>query len=205
MLSIFLLAHWLGGKDNGHKKSSRLSSLALWHRDVNKILRLASPTTVNIEDARGLTPLHLACSRSNSLAFNTHQEFPREFATSALPKPGMSMFPCRFRESESRAVEICRPLVAAGADVNAKTLSGNWLPLHNATNTGWLDLVHFLLEKGSITFVEHGCSPFCWAEDGSTFWEQKNKKDEISKLLKFHLSDEQMELEHLKHSRAFAI
>lgn len=124
---------------------------------------------------------------------------------SELPKPGMPMFPRRFRESESRAVEMCRLLVAAGADVNAKTLSGNWLPLHNAANTGWLDLVHFLLEKGSITFVEHGCSPFCWAEDGSTLWEQKNKKDEISKLLKFHLSDEQMELEHLKHSRAFAV
>ncbi len=160
-------------------------------------MSLATPATANVADDMGWTPLHLACARSESSAFTFRQVFPRELSQRSI-RNGGACFPYR-REGKQYAAAMCRILLAAGADVNAKADPGEWLPLHNAAASGWVDLAHLLLEAGSLAFVSQHCSPFCWAERDSDHYPSDNKQ--MMELLKFHISEEQMRKEDAKHGQ----
>jgi ankyrin repeat protein len=153
-------------------------------------MSLADQRSVKTGDSLGWTPLHLACSDSESSAFTFRQVFPRELKQRLLhPNSGMC-FPYR-RDSQETALAMCRVLIDVGAEVNAPTSIG-WLPMHNVASSGWVDLAHLLLENGGSAFSSMICSPYCWAgEDREKYFAKS--RNEMIELLRAHISDEQME------------
>lgn len=155
-------------------------------------------------DDRGYTPLHLACTSSDSSLFTFRQIFPRGLKQRLISSWGERhlCFPFR-RDSESAALQIVTILVEAGADVNAEASrgchsSGPWTPMHCVANSGWTDVAHFLLEAGGKAFSPNICSPWCWAHDQyPSLVGRQTMKD----LLGSHISEKQMKDIYALHER----
>jgi ankyrin repeat protein len=174
---------------------------AVWNGDINKVMSLADQCSVKTKDSLGWTPLHLACSDSESSAFTFRQIFPRELEQRLLHPNSDKCFPRR-RDSQENALAMCRVLIDAGAEVNAET-SLQWLPMHNVASSGWVDLAHLLLENGGSAFSSRICSPYCWVEqDREKYYARSSEA--MKELLRAHLSDEQMEQIKALHERNFS-
>lgn len=173
---------------------------AVWNSDINKIMSLANQSSVKTKDSLGWTPLHLACSDSESSAFTFRQIFPRQLKQRLL-HPNSEMCLPRRRDIQENGLAMCRILIDAGAEVNAEASIG-WLPMHNVASSGWVDLAHLLLDNGGSAFSSTICSPYCWADQGRKMY-YVGSREAMRELLRAHLSDEQMEQIEALHKRNF--
>lgn len=187
---------------------------AIWHEDCNTTLLLADHTSVRQRDDVGYTPLHLACSRTESLLFTFRQVNDRGLRTLMNANPSyltanrsyLECLPFR-RDNEASAVEMVGTLIAAGADPNAEAwpaLSPRnnklpWTPMHCAANSGWMDVASLLLEHGGSAFSRTMCSPFCWVDEGHGRFAIEGQPSNMRDLLGSYLSSEQVDAINALH------
>ncbi len=155
-------------------------------------MALANPTSVRAKDSVGWTPLHLACSDSESAAFSSRQVWERNLDVRILHPGSVRCFPWR-RNCSAAALAMCQVLIEAGADVNAPTTENfPWTPMHNVASSGWVTVAELLLQNGGRAFSPKTCSPYCWSEDRYDAWLRAGEgPGEMRNLLRAYISDEQ--------------
>lgn len=174
----------------------------MWREDLVAVLSLATSYTVKATDARGCTPLHLACTRNGSSLFLA--QYCRRYCDSNKPLhycfPGRSGF---LRAEPQTAWQITAALLEAGADPNAKAF-GNFpfTPMHCIASSGWVNAADLLLEKGGSAFSRGTCSPYCWADDTYPTWlPGRIGMTTMRELLGIHLSEPQRKEMEDRHMR----
>lgn len=114
------------------------------------------PSLVGAVSGDGFTPLHFA-------AFFAKPEAARMLLDLDAPVDAAASNASRVQPLHSaaagRAVEICRMLLAAGADVNARQADG-FVPLHAAAQNGDPEMVEL--------FLSAGADPAVATDDGRT-------------------------------------
>lgn len=114
------------------------------------------PSLVRATSADGFTALHFA-------AFFAKPEAARMLIDLGAPVDAVAHNPSRVQPLHSaaagRAVEICRMLIAAGADVHARQTDG-FVPLHAAAQNGDSEMVEL--------FLSAGADPVLATDDGRT-------------------------------------
>lgn len=168
---------------------------AVWREDLNTVLRQVTRSNVNAMDARGYTPLHLACSSSDSLLFSSRQFHDRGLKDRIIAG-GEPCFPTRRNNPES-AFQMASALIDAGANPNAKASDGcekslAWTPMHCVANSGWVNVAHFLFQSGGSAFLRMMCSPYCWAKDNAYESGLSPGEPTMKELCRLHISEEQM-------------
>ena|SRR5689334_11338047 len=106
---------------------------------------MEDPSRVNAVSPDGFTPLHLASFFGKTAVAKALIDAGAE--PGAVSVNEMRVQPLH-SAAASRNVEICRLLIAAGADVNAKQRDG-FTPLHAAAQHGDVELVELLLSAGA--------------------------------------------------------
>lgn len=155
-------------------------------------------------DDCGYTPLHLACTSSESSLFTFRQIFPRGLKQRLITPYGERHLCLPFRrENESSALQIVTMLVEAGAIVNAEASrgrlsSGPWTPMHCVASSGWTEVAQYLLEAGGKAFSPNICSPWCWAHDQ---YPSLPERPTMKSLLGSHISENQMKDIFALHER----
>jgi ankyrin repeat protein len=177
--------------------------LAVWNQDLTRVISLANSDSVKQKDGVGYTPLHLACSDSNSMLFSSRQVSDRNLKSRIISSWNDPRCFASRHDNENTALQLCKALLDAGADPNAVTSQkAPWTPMHCVANSGWMEVAHLLLEHGGSAFAETICSPYCWASEGYG-WRQRisgyGEAETMRELLKFHLSQEQLDALHKSH------
>ncbi len=156
---------------------------AVWQEDLVAVICLATKHSVKAVDARGCTPLHLACLRKGSILFLS--SYCEKYC---IENRHHHCFPGRWGD-RVKARQIAAALIEAGADPNAMARGPfAFTPMHCVANSGWVDVAHVLLENGGSAFSRGQCSPFCWA-DGIDI--SGSYTTTMRELLKAHLSEAQ--------------
>jgi len=146
--------------------------IAVWRHEVEQTRSLVNSSSVNREDSKGWTPVHLACASENSRIFYSHQVhkknreglYPTFEAGREKPPRGISYSIWDDNEPTNALgiLEILLPHSLVGI-----RRSRFPTPLHCAANSGWLSHAQALVEAGSPVYTGPDCSPLCWAEGGS--------------------------------------
>lgn len=115
--------------------------------DVERIEKLLNedPELANGYSRDGWTPLHLASHFGELEAVEALLEHGANVV--AISRNSMTNMPLHAAAAGPH-LEICRRLLAAGAEVNAHQ-HGGWTPLHAAAQQGNRELMELLLEHGA--------------------------------------------------------
>lgn len=105
----------------------------------------ADPGAIGAYSADGWTALHLAAFFGRDAA--VRELLSRGSAVSARSRKPLENTPLNAAAAGNH-LEVCRVLLDAGADPNARQ-SGGFVPLHAAAQNGSRDLVELLLERGA--------------------------------------------------------
>lgn len=111
----------------------------------------ASPEAANATAPDGFGPLGLAAFFGRLGAVETLLEAGADPNTPAdNPSRVAPIHSAAAHRDAERSLELCRLLLANGADPNVKQ-AGGWTPLHQAAAHGRMELVELLLARGAAT------------------------------------------------------
>ncbi|KAK4167805.1 heterokaryon incompatibility protein-domain-containing protein [Cladorrhinum sp. PSN259] len=158
-----------GFLDNEYPSDWTPLHIAVWRHDFAQTRQHANADTVNQKDSQGWTPVHLACSSSNSPIFYSHQVLQRtvpcELSLSpSRRKPPRGQMYSDFDDNErATAMGLLKILMQHRPRLSSSHFP---TPLHCAANSGWLSHARALVDAGAPVYTGPDCSPLCWAEGG---------------------------------------